>query len=303
VILEMLATGALNLTSVKLLAPHLTADNHKSVLESARSKRKIEVEAIAARLAPRPDVPTIVRKLPVSEVPAPVAAAPPTSPIADAPAVAAAVPSPAIAPAPASVPAPASPRPAVTTPLAPDRYKLQLTIGGETLAKLRLAEDMLSHAIPSGDTAALLDRALTALLGELARKRFAATERARPGRPTAEGSRHIPAQVKRSVWLRDLGRCAFVGDGGRRCQERRFLEFHHLTPFAVGGEATVEKIALRCRSHNAYEAKLFFARDAEAGAGSVREPGAQYRAVTSKRVAQPSSVWNESGGRMPAGPY
>jgi hypothetical protein len=53
---------------------------------------------------------------------------------------------------------------AAVTPLSPDRYKLQLTIGGDTLEKLRLAKDMLSHAIPSGDDAAVLDRALTALL-------------------------------------------------------------------------------------------------------------------------------------------
>jgi hypothetical protein len=55
------------------------------------------------------------------------------------------------------------------TPLSPDRYKLQLTIGGDTLEKLRLAKDMLGHGIPSGDDAAILDRALTALLVDLAK--------------------------------------------------------------------------------------------------------------------------------------
>ena len=272
VILDLLATGAVNLTAVKLLAPHLTADNHRAVLESARGKRKTEVEEIVARLAPRPDAPTIVRKLPLRVAPPLAAASPASSVPAGAPAVAAAVAPIAVAPEPASAPTPA--RPAVTTPLAPDRYQLQLTIGAETLAKLRLAQDMLSHAIPSGDTAAILDRALTALLVELARKRFAATEKARPGRATAEGSRHIPAEVKRTVWLRDLGRCAFVGDGGRRCQERRFLEFHHLRPYAVGGEATVANCSLRCRVHNGHEARVFFARDADAGAGAV--PGDGY---------------------------
>ena len=61
------------------------------------------------------------------------------------------------------------------TALSPDRYKLQLTIGGDTLEKLRLAKDMLGHAIPSGDEAAILDRALTVLLVELAKKKFADT--------------------------------------------------------------------------------------------------------------------------------
>ena len=146
-------------------------------------------------------------------------------------------------------------------PLSPDRYRLQLTIGVETLEKLRLARDMLRHAIPSGDEAAVLDRALTALLSDLARKKFAAADTPRPSRGTAPGSRHIPAEVKRAVWLRDLGRCAFVGTGGRRCAERGFLEFHHVHPYAMGGEATVGNIQLRCRRHNDYEARADFGRD------------------------------------------
>jgi hypothetical protein len=66
VILEMLAEGELSLPSVRLLAPHLTPENHRSVLASACGKRKIDIEEIVARLAPRPDVTASVRKLPSS---------------------------------------------------------------------------------------------------------------------------------------------------------------------------------------------------------------------------------------------
>ena len=163
------------------------------------------------------------------------------------------------------------------TPLAPDRYKLQCTIDGSTLEKLRLAKDMLRHAIPSGDDAAILDRAFTALLADLARRKFAAAESPQPPRATAPGSRHVPAEVKRAVWVRDLGRCAFVGTDGRRCNERAFVEFHHVRPYAVGGEATVENIQLRCRRHNGYEARAYFDKGrADDGEGVVREPVARY---------------------------
>jgi len=74
--------------------------------------------------------------------------------------------------------------------------------------------------------------------------------------------------VKRAVWQRDGGRCAFVGSRGV-CGERGFLEFHHVVPFAAAGEATVANIQLRCRAHNAYEASLFFG--AESTPGVVRE--------------------------------
>ena len=177
---------------------------------------------------------------------------------------------------PAAEPPPA-PR-AVVTPLSPDRYKLTLTIGGETLEKLRLAKDMLGHAIPSGDDAAVLDRALALLLADLARKKFADTPKPRPSRgsKTTEGSktptRHIEAAVKRVVWVRDLGRCAFIGASGHRCNERRFVEFHHLDPYALGGEASVDQIELRCQRHNDYEGRLYFGSGSRKGRESTHRP-------------------------------
>jgi hypothetical protein len=243
VVLEHLAAGWVSLTTVRLLGPHLTPENHLGVLESARGKRRAEVEEIVARLAPFPEAPTFVRKLPAPKPALP----PPEFRGPEGPAV-------------RFAPAPATPMGGGVTPLAPDRYKLQLTIGGATLEKLRLAKDMLRHAIPSGDDAAILDRAFTALLADLARTKFAAAFNPQPSRPAAPGSRHVPADVKRAVFLRDLGRCAFVGTGARRCDERAFLEFHHVRPYAAGGEATVDNIQLRCRRHNDYESRVYFAR-------------------------------------------
>ena len=127
-------------------------------------------------------------------------------------------------------------------PLAPDRYEIRFTASAALCEKLRLAKDLLRHAVPSGDTAEIVDRALTALLKDLARKKFAAVKTPRVGnRQTAPDSRYTPADVKRAVWLRDGGRCAFVSKCGRRCGERAFLEFHHVRPYAAGGEATVKQ--------------------------------------------------------------
>ena len=95
------------------------------------------------------------------------------------------------------------------------------------------------------------------LIDDVARTKLAATDRPRRSGPTAPGSRHIPAGVKRAVWARDGGRCAFVGTSGR-CAEAGFLEFHHVVPYAAGGSATVENLQLRCTAHNKYEAEYFF---------------------------------------------
>jgi hypothetical protein len=247
VLLERLRDGALNLATVRLLAPQLTRENHATLVEAASGKSKREVEELLARWFPRQDVPATVRKLPSSPL---VASA---SPIESGPLV----PPPAAGPQ-EGVLSPPPGRPPLVAPLAPERYEVRFTASAETHAKLRLAQDLLRHAVPTGDVAEVFDRALTVLLEDLARRKFAATERPGPARRTSATSRHIPAQVQRTVWLRDGARCAFVGTNGRRCTATAFLEFHHQKPYAVGGEATVENIHLRCHAHNEYEADLFY---------------------------------------------
>jgi hypothetical protein len=73
-------------------------------------------------------------------------------------------------------------------------------------------------------------------------------------------SRYIPKEIRKAVWERDQGRCAFRSIKERWCTERRFLEFHHIIPFAWRGETTVDNIELRCRTHNAYEGDLIFGK-------------------------------------------
>lgn len=149
-------------------------------------------------------------------------------------------------------------RVAVVTPLAPERYMLQVTLTGETYEKLRRAQMLAHHVVPDGDIGSILDRALTLLVDHLERRRFAQTASPRPSADNGPVStRRIPAAVKRAVWQRDQGRCAFVGRTGR-CRETAFLEFHHVAPYAAGGAATAENIQLRCRAHNQYEAHVFF---------------------------------------------
>ena len=243
VILELLAEGAVNLTTVRLLAPHLTIENHREVLAEAAGKTKSEVETIRARLAPHPDVPPSVRRLPVpSPEPGPKSVDAPSSlpPVAGGETF-------------LSSPSPKT----VVKPLAPARHLVQFTVGDETRAKLRRLRDLERRGNPEDDLAAIFERGLEARLAEAEKKAFSATARPRPPRPIALESRTVAASVKRAVWDRDEGRCAFVGPNGR-CSERSFLEFHHLVPYARGGEAGVENISLRCRTHNVYESEVVF---------------------------------------------
>jgi hypothetical protein len=244
-ILGGLEDGSLTLTTVRLLAPHLTVDNHETVLASAHHKRKRDIEQIVAALNPKPAVQTVIRKLPM---PAQREAK------ASVPALA----SPAAEHLMTSVEESAVPPPRATiAPLAPERFKVQLTISRETHDKLDRVQALARHAIPNGDLTIIFDRALTLLLNELERRVCAVTPSPHASRGASERSRQIPAAVKREVWRHDGGRCAFVGRDGR-CSERSFLEYHHVRPYAAGGGATTANIELRCKAHNAHEAALFF---------------------------------------------
>jgi hypothetical protein len=161
----------------------------------------------------------------------------------------------------------------VVAPLAPARYRVQFTMGEETHEKLRRVQDLLRREIPDGDPGSIFDRALTLLLEDVGRKKLAETSKPRPP-AAATTSRDVPAAVKRAVWTRDGGQCAFVAAHGRRCTERGFLELHHREPYALGGEATVDNISLRCRAHHAYETELAFGPRI---AHLEREPGEERR--------------------------
>jgi 5-methylcytosine-specific restriction endonuclease McrA len=248
VILERLSGGEITLTAIGLLRPHLTEANHLEILERARFKLKRDVEELVASLAPKPDAPAMVRKVPEPAMPQP------TLMTAERSTVTLAVSAPVAPAAPARL---KTVQPATVVPLAPERYKIQFTVGRATRDKFRRAQDLLRQSVPNGDPAEIFDRALTMLVEKLERTKFAAARRPRRACSTPTRSRHIPAAVKRAVAQRDAGQCAFVGPAGR-CVERGALEFHHLVPYVEGGGASAENIQLRCRAHNQYEAEQWF---------------------------------------------
>jgi hypothetical protein len=202
-----------------------------------------EIEKLIAEISPKPDVPSSVRTLPFrkTETRLPIEAVQenPTPPQMSH-----------------AIPASANKR-SNPVPLAPRRYKLQVTIGQETRDKLSELQALLSHQIPDGDPARILERALDALLIETKKKKASFTEKPRPNRRKSETkTRAIPARTRREVFERDEGRCTFVDAEGRTCASTWQVEFHHRIPYARGGTHDPGNIELRCRAHNQYEAEL-----------------------------------------------
>jgi hypothetical protein len=259
--------GRLNLAAISLIAPHLTHENVAFLIEAATHKRKIEVEEFLAERfvspAALPDPVTRIRVIP---------ARPSNPPPAPLPLLAAAE-------------SDAASLPEIATTLsasvevrneelvlgrvrdgevqAAPRFHFQFVVPKSTHDKLRHAQGLLSHAVPTGDLAQVIDRALDALISQLEVRRLGVSTRDLRREPADDGapSRYIPAAVRRAAWERDGGRCTFVSITGGRCRSRQFLEFDHVEPFARGGRATVDNIRLRCRAHNQYAAECIFGRE------------------------------------------
>ena len=315
-VLERLAEGAIHLSALRILAPCLTRENHLALLDRAKHKSKEEVEQIAATVRPRPDVPSVVRKLPERG-----AAAPSTHPnhkaLFDQKTELTPKPIPGTPNEPSEAPpsvesipdAPvllSPPRRATVSALSPGRYKIEFTADAETHEALRQLQELMRHQVPNGDPAKIFKKALFLLLEQVREDKTGQVKRPRKykaevcdfwmekeavgsraegptqsakaadrehqagGKERARESRHIPAEVKRSVWSRDKGQCTFVGRNGRRCMATGWLEYHHVHAYALGGPSTIDNIALRCRAHNAYESRILFAGNGK----KLTSPGA-----------------------------
>ena len=248
-LLEMLSDGRLHLTAIGMLTPHLTEVNREKLLARACHKSKRQIEELLVELSPKPDVPAVIRKLPNVSA----KTMPPMPPVELGPERVTFLPTPA-----PGLSMPPAQRP-VLEPLSPARYKIQLTGSAELRDKLERLQALL-HS----DLAAVIEVAVTEKLERLESKRYGQTKTPRKTleqTDTSPRSRYVPAAVKRSVRKRDGNQCRFVNEQGRRCTERRGLEFHHRDPFGRGGDHDPEKMSLMCRVHNTLLAERDYGKE------------------------------------------
>lgn len=311
VLLDMLADGRLHLTGIARLAPHLTTGNQAELLGRATHQTRRQIEELIAEIAPLPDAPTLIRRLPVTRgLPAaavtvgtgePELAPPqlcpdrvrmgspgPGGPSGD----------------PASVGSPESNRQSAAAvvwqrtpgqpliePLGHARYRVQFTASAELQHKLERLRALMRSQVPDGDLAVIIDRAVTEKLERLESRRFAKTTRPRnklSESDTSPSSRHIPAAIRRAVYERDGSRCRYVDAAGRRCSERDGLEFHHRQPFGMGGEHSPANIRLMCRAHNTLLAEHDYGRYAAARVSRSRSlPPTTALAAPAQRPVNP----------------
>jgi hypothetical protein len=195
-------TLRVHLSAVVLLRDQFREENVEELLEQAAGKSKREVEELVARLAPKPDVASSIRKL-LERATAPA----PTS-------------LPMVAPA---LQAPARTAPAQVSPVSDSRYTVQLTASTSLRDKLEHARDLMRHRNPTGDLATVVEEAVDLLIAKLEKEKFGKTSRPRKSKAPADPG-HITQATRCEVAERDGCQCSYVSPDAIRCTARAFLE-------------------------------------------------------------------------------
>ncbi len=275
-IYDRIADGRLNLSAALLLAPHLTCENVATLLTASTHLTNAAIELMLAERFATPDL----LALPGDTTPH----------FAESePAVRRVVPSDASESDKWEVPL----SPDAPAPLSPIRRNRPVMLDDEAYDLLERARELLSHAVPKGDPATVIKRAVAELVDRLERRKHGKVDRPRAPRGSSNG-RHIASEVRRAVSERDGDRCAFVGTEGRRCEERFRLEYDHIVPVAQGGPSSIANVRLLCRAHNQYAAEC------ELGSEFMRNQRAHAQARRAREQAEAAAAVKRAQARAAA---
>lgn len=246
-VLEAIEKGELTLTSLLLLSPVLTDENHLSVFQRAKHKTKREIETIVAALDPQAPIPDSMRRLPsgpewTPNIPTVNAGREIDDPLSSG----------------AEIIPPTPPKEwQAVMPLTAERVRIGFDAAMELMKLIDRAKQVLRHKYPDGKLEDLVREAFEILLERKDPQKKLAMKPGEVDRVeprlvrTIKSGRYIPMWVRRAVWARDAGRCAWRFDDGTVCGSRDWLEYDHVVPFARGGTSnTPRNIRLACRTHN-----------------------------------------------------
>ncbi len=121
-----------------------------------------------------------------------------------------------------------------------DRVNLQIGVSAITMNKLRQVQNLLSQR---ARRALSLEETLEVVLD-------LCLEAKDPLRKAERLSHRKKQPLARQVDLRDQRQCTFQDENGQRCEERRWLDVHHVVPRSKGGEDTLENLTTLCSGHH-----------------------------------------------------
>jgi hypothetical protein len=131
------------------------------------------------------------------------------------------------------------------------------------MLQLRRAQDLLSQMRKCSVT---LEETLSVIMEEFVGRHDpvarAKRQQVKKGNPTASvktpvsrqaGPREpIQAHILHQVNLRDQRRCTHTNSRGKKCNQTRFIEIHHIQPVSQGGTHALENLMTLCSAHHGW---------------------------------------------------
>ncbi len=273
-ILEHLAEGKSSLSSLGVLAAHLSEENVEGLLEQAEGKTKEEVKEIVAALRPKPAAEPMIRRKPAAR-----SLESPQRPSDGAA-------EPVQLERPFSRVESESPKLVGNIEVAsPGVYNFRFSAGKEFKEKFERLAEVLGIEGAVRRMPEILEKALDlALQKKDPKKKLQRREKreatrsktpldeARAKTPLDEAgvakrregherSRYTPSSV-RERRMDDAGyQCEYTGPDGVRCTARVGLEIDHIIPHAKGGSSGEENLRVLCRGHNLLLAEREFGEE------------------------------------------
>jgi 5-methylcytosine-specific restriction endonuclease McrA len=256
---ELLLKKEVTLTTLSMTGRIISENNKDEILENIKCKSKREVEVMLAGYRPVPEKRETVKPVVVRKEASSKKMCPPLFNLKQNSVN--------------TVPSPEKVKEKNETkePLVEEqRYEFKFSVSKHVFHKYQEVQALLSGKYPKGaKVEEFFDEMLECYLDKKSPVRKARRrEKRMEERKTARSpknkssrkiqSRHIPKAIEDQVYIRDQGRCTFIGNNGKRCNSTHDLEFHHLLPFSKGGCHDVSNLTLHCRAHNALEAKREF---------------------------------------------
>ena len=254
----MLVEGEIDLTTINIIRPCLTSENHLQVLRLCKHKTRGEVELRATQLSSERST-RKKKKKPKAEIRA--------LPSFDFDNLGFDNLQRELSPEPAEASAPVKQNErkqnecGISKPSpSPRQFRLSVDIEQSIQEKITRAKELSPFGKNSLQD--VLSASLDLLIKERMKVKFkqvSSPHRASASTQTTKATgRHIPSAIKREVADRDNFQCTFTSSSGHRCKEKQGLEYHHLQAFSQGGQHSPQNLTLLCRQHNQWDAEQTF---------------------------------------------
>lgn len=170
------------------------------------------------------------------------------------------------------------------TPVSKTHVELRGLLTVETLEKLKRAESLNAQSGSPGKLNDVLSAVLDVYLfhKDPVKKAERSTAKAPKTKSnsvkqssTSTKRRPLTAAQRHAVFKRDQGRCTHVDLSGKRCNQDRWTENHHIIPVRLGGTNEPENLTTLCSFHHDLVHQLRL--EIEGGVNWLRSPSADYK--------------------------